>query len=147
MGRATKVFLGISGGIVFLLGGTFIAATIFLRDVGPPPIAKALFPDQQSEGDFGTSRAFDALIKQKFPVGSNESAMVTELRAQGFLPFSEKVSDACVSDPPGRPVKACGPGHFVYFFGTICGAQLFVDWKAAENRLTNVAGSYNYVCP
>jgi hypothetical protein len=45
----------------------------------PPPLALALPKDPEA-----ASESFNARIKQRFPVGSPEGLLITELRREGF---------------------------------------------------------------
>lgn len=87
----------------------------------PPRIGQGL------PANFAEARtAFDQRVKERFPVGSSESALVTELRREHFRisPFSAT-----------REVS-----NFV------CRLMYEVDWKAADGEITEVGGVFRPTC-
>jgi hypothetical protein len=79
--------------------------------------------------------AFDERVKERFPIGSSESALLAELKHEGFK-VSESTTEAAafnffaLYDAPGFP----------------CRLFWKVLWTSADAKITAIAGRYSGVC-
>jgi hypothetical protein len=110
------------------LGGTFaICAVLLLSACGngkpTPQIAEGL-PKVP-----GPTSDFDARLKQRFPIGSGESELVAELRA-------EKFSIKEIRDP------STGYRRTAYYESTsfACKETWTVNWDAEQGQITGIKG-------
>ena len=94
-----------------------------------PPIARGM-PSKYAEG----KEVFDARIKARFPVGTQEEDLIAELREQGFPLPSCLGPDAWASSTYNRTL---------FVFRTIWS----VRWRAEDGRVTEILGVYGVVAP
>ena len=85
------------------------------------------------------NRAFDARIKEHFPIGSPERALIAELKHQGF-----KISENAAA-------AATEAGAFRSFAlydaqGLPCRLDWKVLWSSEGPKITAIAGRYSGVC-
>lgn len=99
-----------------------------------PPIGRGLPPEFAKANPI-----FDQHVKARFPVGSSEAAMISELRREHF-----KIGQL----NPARPVKD------EFEFGAMrtatitfgCNAEWQVYWAARSDKITHILGSYGDSC-
>jgi hypothetical protein len=110
-----------------------IAVVAFALDLSgcgdSPPVIGSHLP-----GTFVVaSDAFDQRIKARFPVGSGESALRTELEREGFVTTRDKDS----------------PFDFSARFHAnelVCAADWVVRWSAVEGKIASIEARYKEVC-
>lgn len=91
-----------------------------------PPLAKEL-SSTFSEGD----RQFKHRVVARYPIGSPEARLTSELKSQGFT----------VTDTSGAMSEA----RLTRFIG--CGDTVWgVAWSASKGKLTEVRAFYGAVC-
>lgn len=91
----------------------------------PPKLAKGLGANVTYQPD----PDWDQRLRERFPVGSEESLLLAELRRDHF-----------VFDPTR-------PGHASYPQPRFpCRQDWRVDWKAEGGRITEIAGTHNGAC-
>jgi hypothetical protein len=113
---------------VVLLGAGFGAGRMTAGLKTLPPIAATLPGD---EADF--SRELNDRIRERFPVGSGDKALIAELADEQFLPEWRRGDDANAST-------------FVWA-GLLCKKTVRVTWRAdTSGILTEVNGSYESRC-
>jgi hypothetical protein len=90
----------------------------------PPPIARDLPP--------GTSpdTAFDQRVKSQFPVGSDESNLVAELRRESFKVTYSSSHSSATRDIEGLP----------------CRRIWTISWSAQTGKITDVTGNFREIC-
>ena len=81
------------------------------------------------------NHAFDARVQERFPVGSSEAALVTELKREGFIVSDSKVEpetykSIALYDRPGLP----------------CRLTWRVLWASEDSKISAIAGHYGGVC-
>jgi hypothetical protein len=95
----------------------------------PPPIGRNL-PSQFAEA----RPVFNQRVTERFPTGSSEQALVTELRREGFVLTA-------ISPPDEYQSRA------TYTAGQIvCKATWTIVWGAADAKITAIAANYGAVC-
>ena len=87
----------------------------------PPPVARGL-------GHVGSEpyAAWDQRVRERFPLGSDEKALLTELRRQHFVINGTRASFRS--------------NDFV------CAQSWGIRWSAADNRITDVVGEHGSAC-
>jgi hypothetical protein len=126
----------------------------------PPPIMGAIYCDSTYDCRTAT-RAFTAVVQQRFPVGSSQDEVESALAKQGFhhLPASIKT---CVSVGEGAPIGVevipCPPwdsnwnprNYLKYDFSgplPVCGSAAIVLWSADKRgRIIHIEGYYDVTC-
>jgi hypothetical protein len=73
--------------------------------------------------------AFDRRVKSRFPLGSQESALLNELRIEGFTITST------------NPASAALTVHHL-----ACNLRYSIRWRAENRKITSVAGDYDPSC-
>jgi hypothetical protein len=110
-----------------------IAVLAFALDLSgcadaPPAIGSHL------PGTFAVaSDAFDQRVKTRFPVGSGETALRTELEHEGFVTTRDNDS----------PFSFSARFHANEL---VCVADWVVRWSALEGKIANVEATYKEVC-
>ena len=99
----------------------------------PPP---ALGKDIEG-GIQQVSSTFDQRLKQRFPVGSDESALRTELAAEGF-----HIVDR--DDAQTRQVHRYSADYSNA--NLVCREHWWVYWTADTGKITSINGDYSSVC-
>ena len=96
-----------------------------------PPIADGL-----SKTFAPSSPEFNSRIEQRFPVGSSEDALLSELRTQHFV---------IVDDDRQR---SSGGGHSAVYElkDMACKQTWTVVWQSADKKITQISGDYRQVC-
>ncbi|THD49309.1 MAG: hypothetical protein E7774_01320 [Bradyrhizobium sp.] len=111
-----------------LLGAGFVGGRMTAGVKTLPPLAATLPGD---ETDF--SRELDDRVQERFPVGSDDKALIAELAAERFVPEFRHGNDANAS-------------VFVWT-GLLCTKIVRVTWRAdSSGVLTQVKGSYESKC-
>jgi hypothetical protein len=95
-----------------------------------PPIGRHLpstFVDE--------NHAFDARVRERFPIGSSEPALVAELEHEGFTLSDSKIEpetykSIALYDLPGLP----------------CRLTWRVLWNSDDAKISAIAGHYSSVC-
>jgi hypothetical protein len=95
----------------------------------PPLIARNL----PAGADRGVS--FDKRVKERFPVGSDEEKMLTELRHEAFTIAQ------ITTDSPRYQFAATYEAHDL-----ACRLIWTVYWSSGNSRITNIAGDYSSIC-
>jgi hypothetical protein len=95
-----------------------------------PPIGRNLPSSSIDE-----NHAFDARVQERFPIGSSEAALITELEHEGFTLSDSKVEpeiykSMALYDRPGLP----------------CRRTWRVLWKSEDAKISAIAGHYGEVC-
>jgi len=91
-----------------------------------PPIARDL------PKSFGPTPDFDKRIKQQYPIGSDETRLLTDLRNERF--------SIVESHDPSSPYRLSAnykSGHFP------CGETWIVQWTGEHGKINDVAGHYS----
>jgi len=96
---------------------------------GPPEIGREL------PRSFEQARpVFDQRVKARFPVGSDETRLLAELRRQHFV--------VRPSSPLSRyPNAVTYKAHQL-----VCNVSWTVSWRAEAGRIKEIAGDYGDVC-
>lgn len=96
-------------------------------DARLPPLAQGLDPDVET-----AQAEFDARVKRRYPVGTSEEALLTDLRRQGFSI---------------RPAFG-GLRSADLYRSNYCGRTLWsVRWRVgAARKLTSIFGVYGLQC-
>jgi hypothetical protein len=110
-----------------------IAVVVFALNlsgcVDSPPAIGSHLP-----GTFAVaSDAFDQRVKVRFPVGSGETALRTELDREGFVTTRDKDS----------------PLNFSAYYHAnelVCAADWVVRWSGEEGKIANIEARYKEVC-
>jgi hypothetical protein len=81
------------------------------------------------------NHAFDARIQDRFPIGSSEAALLTELEQEGFVVSDSTVDPAtyksvAIYDRPGLP----------------CRLTWRVFWSSEDSKISAISGHYGGVC-
>ena len=87
----------------------------------PPPIGKAL-PKLMTEA----KPAFDKRVKERFPVGSNESAFLAEMGRENF------------TVTPGSAVRDIS--------GFPCRRTWAISWSAKDGKIIAIESDYDQTC-
>jgi len=145
---------------------TTIASKAQLRHVpleGAPDIARTtLFEDDWGHWIIASNR-LTASLKQKFPLGTDESIVVRELTGQGFK-YPPPPKPGCIPwNAPPQPVgKVYVPcpmhdvhRHLIYEWRRekpfalrfVCVQDVHVLWEASGSKVTSIRGSYDGICP
>jgi hypothetical protein len=86
--------------------------------------------------DFGdANHAFAARVQERFPIGSSEETLITELRREGFTISDSKVEpdtykSIALYDRPGLP----------------CRLTWRVLWSSQDAKISAIQGHYGGVC-
>jgi len=92
-----------------------------------PPLGRGL-PET-----FGpTAPYFDTRLKERFPVGSDATRLLTELRNEGF---------AVKGDREPNQFSARYQAH-----GLVCKKSWTVYWTAEQGKIAAISGSHNQAC-
>jgi hypothetical protein len=83
------------------------------------------------------NRAFSERIQARFPIGSPESRLRDELRAEHF-----KISAATPASGPGHGFSAEHGGEIF----PACDLSWMVFWSADGGRITRISASYYATC-
>ena len=94
-----------------------------------PPAIGSHLPGSFSEA----SDAFDARVKARFPVGSDETALRAELAREKFVVSTDKDS---ASDFAAR----------YHADELVCGASWVIRWSVAEAKVAAIGGTYREIC-
>jgi hypothetical protein len=92
-----------------------------------PPIGRDL------PKTFGYTPAFEQRLRQRFPIGSDEQNLLTELRSERFT--IDKMHDS-----PSR-VSA-----LYKVSGLPCGEEWTVQWSADQGKITEITGVNRQIC-
>lgn len=96
---------------------------------GPPEIGNRL------PQNFAQARpVFDERVKARFPVGSEETRLVAELRRQHF-----KIQ------PPGVGPRYASSARYDAS-QIVCRVSWIISWSAEQGRVKEIAGDYAEVC-
>jgi hypothetical protein len=98
---------------------------------GTPTIAKNLSGRTWKE----LNDAFNARVQWRFPVGSSEAAMLTELKREHFKP-----------DTPGKSVPRYQFSVLRDLPGLPCRQFWRVEWNSDAGNITDIEGGYGGVC-
>jgi hypothetical protein len=113
---------------VLLMAAAFGAGRLAVGSYGLPAIAATLPGD---EAQF--SGEFDARIRDRFPLGSSEDALVDFLTSEHFA-------------PEWRRRDGTNAAAFVWS-GLLCTKTVRVNWRAdATGRIAKVNGAYESHC-
>jgi len=114
-----------------LVSAFFAMASVFDLSAcadSPPAIGSHL------PGTFAVaSDAFDQRVKARFPVGSGEAALRTELEREGFVTTRDKDS----------PLNFSARFHANEL---VCVADWAVRWSGEEGKIANIEARYKEVC-
>lgn len=97
----------------------------------PPPIGRDLpsnFVDAQP--------VFNQRVKDRFPVGSDEQALIGELRREGFALNAESIA-------PPSPFKSVAE-YTAHQIG--CRLDWTILWSAKNGNITSITGRYGAAC-
>lgn len=126
---------------------------------GPPPIAQGVITKEDWPHFAAASKKLTEVLQSKFPVGSREDVLKSNLVGQGFRP-ADPLPSNCL--PPGKKV----PVGAVYYHcltpeqeerrkrtlvykwgGGVCTESIFVVWSNDEHdALTHIEGHYHGAC-
>jgi hypothetical protein len=109
----------------------FLAASLAGCTHPLPPLLQGVAP--VSHGD---SPEFVQRLKDRFPAGSTEIALMHELRLNGFQPDTGL-------DASQRAAPLTIYGNLSY----LCRRDADVRWSAESGRLTAISGNYRVTCP
>src|SRR5215470_14150116 len=99
-----------------------ITATSVCACVGNPPrIARGL-PENYAQA----RPAFDQRVKERFPIGSTEAALVAELRRERFQ-IRETTQPRSATRDVGQ---------------LVCRRTYVVDWSASDGKIAGISGNY-----
>jgi hypothetical protein len=127
--------------IAVLLGGAALALLVasfgarlwlFERAAPVPPLLQDLGDSHREE----SQKAFIARLRERFPPGSKESALLAELREEGFALRSD-------APPPKREAAFDRRGGFA----DPCRRGANVQWRAENDRIAEISGGYYTYCP
>jgi hypothetical protein len=79
------------------------------------------------------SDAFDQRIKERFPVGSGETTLRTELTSEGFV----------ITRDNDSPFSFSARFHANEL---VCVADWVVRWSEVEGKIANIDATYKEVC-
>lgn len=96
----------------------------------PPPIAKGL-PNKFAD----VPSAFDQRVKERFPLGSAESALVAELRREHF-----GIRERTEPNSPFHFSAAREVGDFV------CKRRYEISWNASSGTIADVGSAFSVTC-
>lgn len=130
-GKSTPLML--AAGLVALLALLASFGARFWWFGGPAPVPELLQGLGDSR-DADNQEAFRARLAQKFPRGSEESAMLSELRDQGF-----KTRDV---PPPQGEASYDHPADL----NDPCRRGGTVQWTAVHGRIGAIGGSFYTYC-
>ena len=94
-----------------------------------PPIGSGL-PWDIAEG----RSAFNQRVTDRFPVGSSEQALLTELRRERF-------TVTAIPQPDPYQSRAAYTAHQI-----VCAATWTVVWRSEDGTIAAIAGGYGTVC-
>jgi hypothetical protein len=120
----------------------------------PPRIVEGHISDDDWRDKRGASRKFTILLQEKFPAGTDESLLKSELLKEGFNPLSSQgriqcqvpiqtkrigwVSATCTY--PATVLEYHWSGPLI----DICGDDLFVSWSIDDGaKIVRIEGEYN----
>lgn len=130
-GAKTALLLGAAA--LALLVASFGARLWWFGRAAPIP---ALLQDLPESRDEESQKTFIARLQQRFPIGSKESALVAELREEGFALRAE-------APAPKREAAFDRRGGFA----DPCRRGGNVQWSAENDRITAISGGYYTYCP
>lgn len=82
-------------------------------------------------------RVFDQRVRQRYPIGSSEAALIDDMRVEGFGIATNSQS------PPDRFSKFAIQCGYISI-ATTHGWE--IEWSAANGRLTDIAGVFMPQC-
>ena len=97
----------------------------------PPAIGKNLGGGSSAD----VSRAFDARVRSRFPVGSSEADMVAELEREEFKTVSQ---DKLVSRYPFKAYRDRP--------GLPCRQVWTIRWNSEVGKIIDIEGAYSATC-
>jgi hypothetical protein len=83
----------------------------------------------------GVSSAFDKRIKEQFPVGSDETLMLNELRKENFQIYLKDT----------LPSRYTSRARFTER-QIVCDSTWDIQWSAESGRITAIVGSHGQLC-
>ena len=117
--------------IVAAIVAVSVMGTIFVTALQPTP-SVPLTADLSGAGDTA-SKEFNRRIVTRFPVGSSEAAMTTELRYEGFVRDDWSYANPDKDEALAVRRESIFP----------CANVAYVSWRASANgRLTAIRGDY-----
>jgi len=142
---------------VLLAIPAFFAAT--LGSCSPPPILGHIQCNDLRDCS-AASREFTAAVQRRFPIGSSQIALETELGRQGFrrvIPPIARCSLPGESHGRGETFIDCPPWDSNWnprnsltrdlTFLSACGRNVSVEWSSdAKGKITHVEGYYDMTC-
>jgi hypothetical protein len=129
---ATIAFLFGAAALALLLASFGARLWWFGRPAPIPALLQDLGPSRGNE----SQKAFIARLQQRFPAGSMESALIAELRAEGFTLRSE-------APEQGREAAFDRGASFA----DPCRRGAAVRWRAEGGRISEISGGYYTYCP
>jgi hypothetical protein len=123
----------------------------------PPPIAKDQLVGMDWRTEKEASERLTALLHQRFPTGSSESALRSMLRSQGFKhPHPPPPRPDCLppgqAEPIGKTVTHC-PIYdrskvLEYFWGNgVCSQSITVKWSTGDKEMIKgLDARYHMTC-
>ena len=115
-----------------------VAASLSMALAGcafPPPLGSHL-PHTFAEAD----PAFDARVRARFPIGTEEAVVVRELVRERFKITA--VHAPPINNPDGFTAEADHGGNM----GIACELKWTVIWRADQGRISAIEGHYGATC-
>jgi hypothetical protein len=129
----------------------------------PPQIVAGYLSDDDWRDRSNASRKFTALLQQKFPAGTDEPLLRSQLAAEGFKSPPPGVSECqqpTQIEPIGTVSITCSYRanvlEYHWSVGFVCGMSLHVKWSTNDHiditgvrrppRITRVVGEYYAAC-
>jgi hypothetical protein len=81
------------------------------------------------------SDAFDQRVKETFPVGSGEAALLAELKRERFVTSQDKDNNS--------GLKFAARYHANEL---VCAADWVIRWSAVDGRIADIKSTYKEVC-
>ena len=152
---------------LYTIAVTIIAAMLALTDLRgwmlallaenwhPPQTVTGFVDSDWLDRTDSTSQKFTALLEQKFPAGTEESRVKSDLFGAGFKPVSPVGRADCqqpmqIEQKIGWASVSCEiPFNFVEYRwanGIVCGHSLIVQWSTEDDRVAHIRGHYSSHC-
>jgi len=139
---------------VLLASWILIASILDDRPANPPPVAEGQITDKDWLDQAGAGRKLTAILGRRFPAGTKEDVLKSELLRQGFKFLSPPPAKCPPPEPAGatgRPSAQCFDAtkmvKYVWGRSIVCSEHVVVQWSTDDSALiTDVNGSYGSAC-
>jgi len=113
--------------------------------IEPPMIAHGWFDSISPDNKKAINAKFSKILKAKFPTRTPASALISELKAEGFVHPQPHMSEVCAIP------SICGAADIDHeleynWRGLACGETLRVVWNERNNKLLEIHDYYFMRC-